>query len=318
MRALVFLAALIPALVLAQPIPRSGVSSTGALGSGLCLSLSTGQKYCSNGTNAGKWTTASGTSLLTLSALGVLRVTSDLRFDGASLTSGAGAATTWTLTNSASTGLVIVPTTQLTSGTLFEIDNPSATFAMKVSWDKNLTIGNHIIATGDIYSGSGFFNVNGSNTGAVFASKINDAVSAVAHKFSSQNSLTAGNDRYIAYFYRDDRTNLMASIDTSGRAIFNGGVAFSSGGTAVTKHLTTTSVIDFASTSSTCITSSGITLTGAVLGDRCEVGFSQDLSAINGSFTCQVTATDTAKVKFCSGAATQDPASTTFTVEAWH
>lgn len=310
MKALALLA-LLPGLVLAQPMSggNAGASAsfTASAASGSnAFKLKQGAFICYNNTTCSIKTSYDGTDWVLASP---------------SFKTGASGTTTWTLLNSASTGLLIKPTTQLTSGTLFEVDNPAATNAFKISWDKNATIGNHIVAGGDFFTATGNFNANAATTPISLAGQAGDSASQVAMRIYNQVSMTAGSDRYIAYFYRDDRTNLMAKIDTAGQATFNGGVVFNSGGTAVTKHMTGTAVIDFASTNAGACAgwnATTATVTGAVLGDRCTVGSSVAQSAVNGIFSCTVSASDTAKFNFCSGAAAQDPASATYTCECWH
>jgi hypothetical protein len=67
---------------------------------------------------------------------------------------------------------------------------------------------------------------------------------------------------------------------------------------AVTKMLAGSSTIDFAAASVGVAESSGITVTGAVVGDTCEVGPPAAAGAMKAGFECYVSAADTVKVKF--------------------
>jgi hypothetical protein len=82
---------------------------------------------------------------------------------------------------------------------------------------------------------------------------------------------------------------------------------------AVTKSFSASSTIDFASVTTTCVDSSGITVTGAVAGDACFVGTPAAATA-NLSFTCYVSAADTVKVRACAAGTAADAASATYYV----
>lgn len=85
-------------------------------------------------------------------------------------------------------------------------------------------------------------------------------------------------------------------------------------GNKVTKMLGTSSTIDFATATTTCTESSGITVTGAAAGDPCFVGTPTTGGSTNASYTCYVSATDTVKVRHCAAGTADDPASATFYV----
>lgn len=85
-------------------------------------------------------------------------------------------------------------------------------------------------------------------------------------------------------------------------------------GNKVTKMLGTSSTIDFATATTTCTESSGITVTGAAAGDPCFVGTPTTGGSSNASYTCYVSATNEVKVRHCAAGTADDPASATFYV----
>lgn len=91
-------------------------------------------------------------------------------------------------------------------------------------------------------------------------------------------------------------------------------------GAVIQKILKGTATIDFASTNAQLSRdSSNITVTGAVSGDICTVGAPAASVVANSSYSCHVTAADTAVVRlnnYSSGAV--DPASGTFTIAVIH
>jgi hypothetical protein len=89
-------------------------------------------------------------------------------------------------------------------------------------------------------------------------------------------------------------------------------VKVKSGGTAVTQILAFSSTIDFATGTTTCTESSGITVTGALAGDSCIVGPPSTGGSTNAAYTCYVSAADTVKVRHCPAGTADDPASATF------
>jgi hypothetical protein len=87
---------------------------------------------------------------------------------------------------------------------------------------------------------------------------------------------------------------------TSGTVIIDAGVALQTltvGGAAISP-LRGSATIDFASTSTGEVLSSGITVTGAAAGDWCVVGVPTAAAALAADFSCFVTATNEVKVKF--------------------
>lgn len=89
-------------------------------------------------------------------------------------------------------------------------------------------------------------------------------------------------------------------------------------GNRVTRMLSGSATIDFASVTITCEDSSGITVTGAQTGDACFVGAPTTISGagtgLHSSFTCYVSAADTVKVRHCAAGTADNPASATFYV----
>lgn len=89
-------------------------------------------------------------------------------------------------------------------------------------------------------------------------------------------------------------------------------------GNRVTRMLSASSTIDFASVTITCEDSAGITVTGAQTGDACFVGAPTTISGagtgLHSSFTCYVSAADTVKVRHCAAGTADNPASATFYV----
>lgn len=74
------------------------------------------------------------------------------------------------------------------------------------------------------------------------------------------------------------------------------GTAAASG--VITESLYTTTTIDFASTTVGSADSSNITLTGAAVGDQCQVMPPAAAAALKANFSCYVTAADTVVVRF--------------------
>lgn len=66
----------------------------------------------------------------------------------------------------------------------------------------------------------------------------------------------------------------------------------------VTRSLGASATIDFTSSTVAPVISSSITVTGAQVGDPCEVGVPAAAGALNAEFTCFVDAADSVKVKF--------------------
>lgn len=95
------------------------------------------------------------------------------------------------------------------------------------------------------------------------------------------------------------------------------GVTIGTTGTAIADSYAAASTIDFASTSDDTRDSSNITVTGAAVGDACEVGVPVAAQVSGASFTCLVTATDTVVVRLSACKAAVDPASGSFTVRTF-
>lgn len=76
----------------------------------------------------------------------------------------------------------------------------------------------------------------------------------------------------------------------------------------VTRMLGGSTTFDFPSNSILCADATGLTVTGAQLGDPCFVGAPAALAA-NSSFTCYVSAANTVVVRHCPVGTVVDPAS---------
>lgn len=87
-------------------------------------------------------------------------------------------------------------------------------------------------------------------------------------------------------------------------------------GNAITHSLSSSAAIDFATATTTCTESSGITVTGAQAGDPCFVGMPTDAGAgvTNASYTCYVSAANTVTVRHCAAGTADDPGSAIFNV----
>lgn len=103
------------------------------------------------------------------------------------------------------------------------------------------------------------------------------------------------------------------NLQVLGRTLLGTGVET---GNVITKSLGGSATIDFASVTTTCTDSSGITVTGAVAGDACFVGAPAAATA-NLSFTCYVSAADTVKVRACAAGTAADAASATYYVRVF-
>lgn len=86
------------------------------------------------------------------------------------------------------------------------------------------------------------------------------------------------------------------------------------GGTAVTKILSNTAVLDFASTAAGTATDLTITVTSAALGDTVSIGVPHGSTVAAGDFSAWVSAANTVTVRFCNNqlVSALDPASGTF------
>jgi hypothetical protein len=114
-----------------------------------------------------------------------------------------------------------------------------------------------------------------------------------------------------------DGFSFFVGAQFSSNVIVQGTLQIGTSGNAITASYSATSVIDFASTTTTTADSSGITVTGAVVGSPCIVGVPIAAAVTGASFTCYVSATDTVKVRFTATGAAVDPASGTFTVRTF-
>lgn len=86
----------------------------------------------------------------------------------------------------------------------------------------------------------------------------------------------------------------------------------------VTRMLAGSITFDFASGTIVCEDSTGITITGAQVGDPCFVGPPETLTAggtgLHHNFTCYVSAANTVKVRACAAGTVDNPGSATFKV----
>lgn len=86
----------------------------------------------------------------------------------------------------------------------------------------------------------------------------------------------------------------------------------------ITRTLSGSATINFASATITCEDSSAITVLGARTGDPCFVGIPSTLTAggtgLHHSFTCYVSATNAVKVRACAVGTADDPGSVTYNV----
>ena len=86
----------------------------------------------------------------------------------------------------------------------------------------------------------------------------------------------------------------------------------------ITRVLSATATIDFASATITCRDSAAIVTTGAQIGDPCFVGMPETLTAggtgLHETFSCYVSAADAVKVRACAAGTADDPASVVFKV----
>ena len=111
---------------------------------------------------------------------------------------------------------------------------------------------------------------------------------------------------------------VITDIAATGRG-FKGGILVSKTLASPTTNVVTNilagaATIDFASATTTCADSSGITVTGAQTGDRCSAAPPAAVATGNGTFSCYVSAADTVKVHFCPAGTAFDPASGTYGV----
>lgn len=105
------------------------------------------------------------------------------------------------------------------------------------------------------------------------------------------------------YWFRNGRVTLPNSI----RAQATGAALTAN---KVTRELAGSETFDYASQTITCVDSTGITITGAQVGDGCHVGLA--VAPGNANFTCYVSAANTVKGHFCPAGTAVDPASQTF------
>lgn len=118
-------------------------------------------------------------------------------------------------------------------------------------------------------------------------------------------------------------TTFTGNVGGLGAGLFDGLVTGKTGlkagttGTTIEDSYAGSATIDFASTSDDTRDSSNITVTGAAVGDACEVGVPVAAQVAGASFTCLVTAGDTVVVRLAACKASVDPASGTFTVRTF-
>jgi hypothetical protein len=104
---------------------------------------------------------------------------------------------------------------------------------------------------------------------------------------------------------------------SNGNASFNGSTTLGSG-TPITKHLSATATLDFASiTAPACAADLTITVTGAAVGDTVNLGAPNASVAAGVQFFGWVSASNTVSVRACAFSGTPDPASGTFRADVW-
>jgi carbonic anhydrase/acetyltransferase-like protein (isoleucine patch superfamily) len=93
------------------------------------------------------------------------------------------------------------------------------------------------------------------------------------------------------------------------------GVQLGSAGQAIEDSYSVSATVDLADTlTATCTVGAGVTVTGAAVNDLCLIGPNATAGALQGSWTCFVSATDTVKPVFCNPTVGSiNPASGTFT-----
>lgn len=153
----------------------------------------------------------------------------------------------------------------------------------------------------------------GSGTTVILDGNGNEVIIAAAAVASAVNEVTftnaaTGNDPGIAATGGD--TNIDLNLQGKG----SGGVIIGSGGAAITKTLKGSTTWDPASIADGAVTSTTVTVTGAVAGDPCIVSHTQ-LGANNVMLSAHISAADTATVVlFNKTGAGYDLASGTLTV----
>lgn len=134
-------------------------------------------------------------------------------------------------------------------------------------------------------------------------------------------TLTVSGASAFAEAYFSAPITASAGVDASGQTVtadnFNGlaittGEIAVGGGTAVTKILTGTAVLNFPSTIAGAVADLTITVTGAEDGDTVSIGVPNGSIAANSSFFGWVSAADTVTVRLLPNGLTSDPASGTF------
>ena len=114
--------------------------------------------------------------------------------------------------------------------------------------------------------------------------------------------------------WQNSAGTVLAKIDSAGIAASTGVTI--GGGTNITKVLSATGVLDFASTAAGAVTDLTVTVTGAVVGDTVAIGIPNGSITATGSFTGWVSAANTVTIRFSHNhlVNAEDPASGTFRV----
>lgn len=103
-----------------------------------------------------------------------------------------------------------------------------------------------------------------------------------------------------------------------GGGLYIGTTVLGDTGNKVTRALGGSIAFDFASVTTTCEDSTGITVTGALTGDACFTGPPTTISGagtgLHSTFSCYVSAADTVKVRHCAAGTADNPASATYFV----
>lgn len=96
-----------------------------------------------------------------------------------------------------------------------------------------------------------------------------------------------------------------------------GSSATASTANKLTRTLAASQSIDFAGVTDVCEDSPTITVTGATVGDTCNVGTPATMPHANAWVTCYVSATNTVRVRLCAHGASGNPSAATYYVRVF-
>lgn len=179
----------------------------------------------------------------------------------------------------------------------------------------NATFASRVIASAATVGATGYFDWTGQSVmrsptdGTIKISNAaeTDFTRLILGTNNSSGVAIKKNSTAINFRLADDSAD--AAI-TAGAGTFSGAVTVGSG-TAITKVLSATATLDFASTGSGAVDDKTITVTGAAVGDTVAIGVPNGSVTATSEFSAWVSATNTVTVRF-SPKATEDPASGTF------